>query len=121
MTNLRLTRCRRIRRGQDFENIYNTRLRAGDDFLLVFAVHNALGKTRFGVSVSKKHGNAVKRNRPKRLLREAFRLSQNDLPEGLDLVLIPRQNSAATLEDYRRSLVQLVNRLNRKLSSEKDQ
>ena len=46
---------------------------------------------RLGVSVSKDHGGAVRRNKLKRLLREAFRLERHGLPPGVDLVLIPRQ------------------------------
>ncbi len=115
MTSYRLAKTRRIRRGEDFERIYGLRQRAGDHHLLVFAARNELGLTRFGLSVSKKHGNAVKRTRIKRLLREAFRLLQHELPAGLDLILIPRQNSGASLADYRRSLKNVVLRLVKKL------
>ncbi|GAB4162367.1 MAG: ribonuclease P protein component [Planctomycetaceae bacterium] len=118
MTDFRLTKRQRIRRSQDFDAIYKNQCRAGDAVLLVFAARNHLEWTRFGVSVSRKHGNAVRRNRLKRLLREAFRLSQHDLPAGLDLILIPRQNSEATLEDFQQSLKRLAKRLERKLSHE---
>lgn len=77
--------------------------------------------TRFGLSVSRKHGNAVKRNRIKRLLREAFRLSQHDLPAGLDLILIPRQNSGTLLEDYQRSLRAVAKRLDKRLPNAEDE
>lgn len=110
-----LSPSQRIRNSREFDRIYELRQRAGDRHLLVFAARNDRKQTRFGVSVSKKHGGAVQRNRLKRLLREAFRLSQHELPKGLDLILIPRQNSGATLDDYRRSLKRAANKLARRL------
>ena len=105
----------RLRSPLDFARVYDRGQRAGDGHLLVFAAPNDLGRTRFGLSVSRKHGNAVKRASLKRLLREAFRLSQHDLPQGLDLILIPRQGSGAELDDFRRSLVRNAERLVRRL------
>ncbi len=111
MSRYRFRKCQRIRSGSDFKRVYDLKLRAGDQHLLIFAAPNDLPVTRIGLSVSKKHGNAVQRSRLKRLLREAFRLSQHDLPAGVDLVLIPRQNSGAELRDYRRSLERLSRKL----------
>ena len=105
----------RLRSSQDFERIYSQRVRWGDDHLLIFAGRNELENTRIGLSVSKKHGNAVQRNRLKRLIREAFRLSQHDRPVGLDLILIPRQNSGGTLQEYRWSLTRGADKLARRL------
>lgn len=115
-----ILKSQRIRKGDDFAEIYAQKNRAGDDHLLIFAASNDSGQTRFGLSVSKKHGNAVRRGRLKRLLREAFRLSQHDLPTGLDLILIPRQGRESKLEDYCRSLKQLARRLSTRLSSTSD-
>ena len=104
-----------LRRGADFERVYARQCRGSDQHLLIFADVNQLPCTRIGLSVSKKHGGAVRRNRLKRLLREAFRLSQHELPTGLDLILIPRQGIASTLDDYRQSLARSVKYVNRKL------
>lgn len=113
----RFSREQRIRSGEDFNRAYNHKQRAGDQHLLVFGVKNGLPLSRIGLSVSKKHGNAVRRSRIKRLLREAFRLSQYHLPDGLDLVLIPRQGSGANLADYRQSMQQLAEKISRRIEA----
>lgn len=105
----------KLRKSAEFRHIYDGQVRAGDDHLLVFASWNDLGETRCGLSVSKKHGNAVKRGRLKRLMREAFRHVRHDLPVGIDLILIPRQNSGATVDNYKRSLKGICRRLLKRL------
>lgn len=109
------TKQQKLRRPAEFRCVYDAKTKAGDEHLLVFALRNDLGTTRVGLSVSKKHGGAVQRNRVKRLLREAFRLHQHDLPQGLDLVLVPRPKSGATLADYSRSLIGCVRRVIKRL------
>lgn len=105
----------KLSKSADFRDVYDGQVRAGDNHLLIFAAWNDLGETRCGLSVSKKHGNAVKRGRLKRLMREAFRHMRHELPVGLDLILIPRQNSGATVDNYKRSLKGICRRLLKRL------
>jgi len=113
-----LSRSQRMKSSRDFARVFEKKLRAADGCLLVYAVENKLGRTRFGVSVSRKVGKAVVRSAVKRLLREAFRLSQHDLPSGLDLVLIPQLPAAgrAGLSEYQKSLIELTGRLVRRIA-----
>ena len=110
----KLTRCQRILSGRRFAQVYDRRASAADANLLVYTAANELGFSRLGLSVGRKYGNAVRRNRIRRLLREAFRLSQHDMPAGFDYVLIPRPPSEAGLDDYRQSFLSLATRAARR-------
>ncbi len=111
----RFLKSQHLRSEADFERVYARKCKAADGVLLLFADRNNLGYTRIGLSVSKKHGGAVIRNRLKRLLREAFRLSQHDLPAGLDLIAIPLDGAKASLDAYRASLGKILQRLVKRL------
>jgi ribonuclease P protein component len=109
-----------LRTPADFARIYALRCVARRRFLTVFAGPNKYDHARLGLSVSRKHGSAVVRNRLKRLLREAFRLQQHQLPAGIDLVLIPEQARNATLADFQQSLAAAVRKLAGRLDIERD-
>ena len=68
--------------------------------LLVYSMKNNKPFTRLGLSVPKKVGNAVSRNRIKRRCREAFRTNANGLPSGLDIVLNVRPHDLLSVEEY---------------------
>jgi len=104
-----------IRRRADFQRAYRRRCTASDRWLLVFACPNGLPYPRLGLSVSRKLGRAVARNYWKRLIREAFRLRREQLPVGIDLVVIPRHDVEPELGALLDSLPCLANRLGRKL------
>ena len=106
-----------LRRLEDFDRIYASGQRAGDDHMLIFAAVNDLGLNRLGLSVSRKHGSAVYRNLKRRRIREAFRLLQYDLPQSLDLIAVPRQRDDSSLQDFRNSLRTLVRKLAKRLAA----
>lgn len=114
----RFSAAQRLRLNADFQAVYAKGKRVGDDVLLVAGMRNASSTTRIGLSVSRRQGCAAVRNRKKRRMREAFRLSQHQLPQGLDLILIPRQNVDASVKDYCESLIRLSDRLAKKLARE---
>jgi len=61
---------------------------------LIFLKPNQKALTRLGVTVTKKVGSAVTRNRIKRLVREFFRLNKHILPQGQDMVVIAHRGAA---------------------------
>ncbi|HDS83794.1 MAG TPA: ribonuclease P protein component [Phycisphaerales bacterium] len=85
---LYLRKKQRIVKERDFKTIFAHKCFVSNKMMRLYAAGNGLDFPRFGISISRKCGPAVVRNRLKRLAREAFRLNQHDLPAGRDYLLI---------------------------------
>jgi len=100
----RLLRSHRLSGSVAFSAVFDARVRKSIGPIAVVAKPNDLPHCRLGLSIGRRVGNAVKRNRIKRLLREAYRLTQHDWPAGYDLVIVVRPHNMASLADYQRLL-----------------
>jgi len=103
MTDCRLPKRLRLLRATEFERVFAARSSAVDAWLALYGTANELDHPRLGITVSRRIGNAVARNRWKRLLREAFRLSQDRLPV-LDLVCVARAQAPPPLSQLTESM-----------------
>jgi ribonuclease P protein component len=89
MKSLSLTKKERVLKRADFIDISVRGHRLRTENFTIIARPTGGDITRLGIAVSKRVGNAVKRNRVKRLIREFFRLHKHSMPTGYDVVIIP--------------------------------
>ena len=80
-----------IKKNKEFRTVYSRVKSVADRHLVICFLANNLAFCRVGFTVSKKVGNAVTRNRIRRLLKEACRLNLDRFPGGFDLVFVARR------------------------------
>ena len=91
----------RLSRSADFDRVFREGRSHATRHLVLYSFPRANGaerEPRLGVSVGRKVGGAVERNRVKRVLREAFWALAAELPEGHDFVLVARPDLAGLVE-----------------------
>ncbi|MHB8693704.1 MAG: ribonuclease P protein component [Solirubrobacteraceae bacterium] len=107
----------RLSRSADFDRVFRSgRSHAGRELVLYVFPRGENAEARLGLSVSRKVGGAVDRNRVKRLLREAFAVEGDRLPPGTDAVVVARSDARALAEreglaGMRRALAELISRV----------
>jgi len=90
----------RIVRASDYRALYNTGRKIHSSHFVLFSRVNALGHSRLGITASRKVGGAVTRNRVKRLFREIFRRSRNQIPSRFDIVINAKSGCGSAGYEY---------------------
>ena len=112
-----------LRGSQDFQKVYRQGRRYDGVLMTAFVLPNKLSQNRFGITASRKAvGNAVQRNRARRLLKETFRLKKESLialRENYDWVINPKRRLPsfklmATMEDFEKLVAQVAKEENKR-------
>jgi len=108
----------RLLKRKEFQLVFDKGEKFGNTQLKIYALANGSSASRLGLVVGRKFGNSPRRNRFKRILREAYRLNKSLLHSGADIVVIPRPGLTeltlnAVEEGFKVILVQIDDKLKR--------
>lgn len=100
----------RIKKQADFTRIFSKGKRGFSPTLTV--VFRPAERTGMAISVGKRHGKSVQRNRIKRLLREAFRSAQTELKGAYSFILVPKVLESYSVKDFERDIKWIIKKEN---------
>ena len=116
---MRKNSLRSLAKRRDFELVFKKGLSSASKYLVIYARPNELNWNRLGLSVSKKIGKAVTRNRIKRLLREALRKVLGDFLLHYDFVIVAKKTAAeGKLENFIRETERFLQKISHEKSSD---
>lgn len=118
----RFSKKERLRKRKEFQKVFYEGKVFNNDQIIVYALLNNSEVSRLGITVGRKFGNAVKRNRLKRIFREAYRLNKQLLHRGVDIIIIPRSGFSDLIltsieERFKNLLIQIDKKFNNEISS----
>lgn len=82
-----------LKSNSDFNNVYKNGKFRAQQYFVMHVLDNNLDYNRLGISVSKKVGNSVVRHRIKRLVKECYRINEDNFLKGVDIVVVARKGS----------------------------
>lgn len=98
-----------LKENHEFRRLYHRGVSTAGKHVVIYCRRNKLGYNRLGLTVSAKLVCAVKRNRIKRLFREAYRLNEDKFADGIDLVLVARVRAVgASYQEIEKSLLRAL-------------
>ena len=96
----------RLKKQADFQRLFSKGKRAFTPTLSV--IYRPSERMTMGISVGKKHGKSVQRNRIKRLIREAFRLNQDKMQGKYSFILIPKVREEYSFKTFERDIQWMI-------------
>jgi ribonuclease P protein component len=107
-----LKRTVSLKKNHEFRRLYAKGKSAAAPSCVVYCRRNGRGKNRLGLTVSTKLGCAVRRNRIRRRLRETYRLNEDKLRQGFDIVVVARARAyGAPFPELGRDFLRLCGKL----------
>lgn len=107
-----LKKSSKLTKNKNFQAVYKGGRSIANRMLVLYMLPNQSSCRKAGFAAGKRLGNAVVRNRVKRMMREAFRLNQEKLPAGYDFILVGRQPAvAAKTQDVAAALLNICSRI----------
>ncbi len=99
---------KRLLKRWEFDRVFDSGSVSSDEHLVVYSAEGLTDRTRLGIVVGNSVSKATRRNRLNRVIRAGFRVAYSDLPEGIDMIVIPKNHDTLSGDQVKKSLIKLL-------------